>query len=155
MGTYFKSKKWRKSLSSQRREILNNWKGWKVVLDSKRRMLIATGFMSPDVSAKDYIVQIKLSYQGHPNVRLIKHKFHRDLEGNLPPHLYKDLSLCLYYPAFKEWNHNMYLSDTIMLWTLRWLFHYEIWKETGKWIGGGTIHNKRFKVTNIEEPKTL
>ena len=149
---YFKSKEWRKSLNSQKSKILQNWEGWNVVLDRKRRVLIATGPMSPDVSTKAYTVQIKLSYQGQPNVRLLYHDFHRDSEGKLPPHLYKDLSLCMYYPAFKEWNHNMYLSDTIMMWTLRWLFHYEIWKETEQWIGGGTIHNKRFKVSNIEAP---
>jgi len=155
MAMYFKSKEWRKSLTCQKKKILQNWDNWKVVLDRKRRVLIATGLLSPDVSTKDFKVQIRLSYQGHPVVRLLQHDFHRDSEGNLPPHLYRDLSLCLYYPVFKEWSHNMYLSDTIMLWTLRWLFHYEVWKETEEWIGGGTIHNRKFKVSKIEEPKMI
>jgi len=63
MAMYFKSKEWRKSLTCQKKKILQNWDNWKVVLDRKRRVLIATGLLSPDVSTKDFKVQIRLSYQ--------------------------------------------------------------------------------------------
>jgi hypothetical protein len=33
----------------------------------------------------------------------------------------------------------MLLGDTILPWTAEWLLHYEIWRATEKWMGGG-IH---------------
>lgn len=60
--------------------------------------------------------------------------------GKRVPHLYSDGSLCLYYPKYKEWEYNDLWAETIIPWTCLWLFYYEIWKETGEWLGGG-IHN--------------
>jgi hypothetical protein len=59
-----------------------------------------------------------------------------------PPHLYPDNSLCLYYPAAREWRRDMLLADTILPWTAEWLLHYEVWVATGNWTGGG-IHPTR------------
>lgn len=59
------------------------------------------------------------------------------------PHLYPDGSLCLYYPKYNEWDYNDSWADTLIPWTSLWLFYYEIWKETGDWLGGG-IHGKKY-----------
>ncbi len=55
------------------------------------------------------------------------------------PHCYdqKSQHLCLYYPDGTEWNKSMLLSTTVIPWTYEWLYHYEIWLGTGKWMGGG------------------
>lgn len=43
--------------------------------------------------------------------------------------------LCLY--RYSEFNSKKWIADTIIPWTVEWLFFYEIWLATGKWQGGG------------------
>lgn len=52
------------------------------------------------------------------------------------------VKLCLYYPKNQEWSRNMLLSETIIPWTIDWLYFYEIWRITGKWLGGGVTHER-------------
>lgn len=59
------------------------------------------------------------------------------------PHLYPDCSLCLYYPKKNEFNYKDAWTKTIIPWTSLWLYYYEVWKETGCWLGGG-IHANEF-----------
>ncbi|WP_225587067.1 hypothetical protein [Algoriphagus sp. Y33] len=65
------------------------------------------------------------------------------------PHVYdhKRQELCLYFPDGKEWNQRKLLSETILPWTIEWLYHYEIWVLTGAWTGGG-LHPKKKKPKN-------
>jgi len=62
--------------------------------------------------------------------------------NELVPHLYPNGSLCLYYPKYNEWDYRDSWADTLVPWTSLWLYYYEIWQETGEWLGGG-VHNKR------------
>ena len=62
--------------------------------------------------------------------------------GKKVPHLYSNGSLCLYYPEYQEWNYRDSWAETLIPWTSLWLFYYEIWKETGNWLGGG-IHGSK------------
>lgn len=45
--------------------------------------------------------------------------------------------LCLYYFDDRGWNKTKLLSNTIIPWTIEWLYHYEIWLITSEWLGGG------------------
>lgn len=45
--------------------------------------------------------------------------------------------LCLYRPGKKQWDRSMLLSETAIPWAIEWLYFYEIWVSTGKWLGGG------------------
>lgn len=67
-------------------------------------------------------------------------------EDDRPPHLYEcqyygegreKLQLCLYMPGTNEWNDEMLIADTFIPWATEWLYYYEIWRMTGKWLGGG------------------
>ncbi|WP_370324537.1 hypothetical protein [Euzebya sp.] len=51
------------------------------------------------------------------------------------PHVYAHNQLCLYLPG--TWADHQLIADTIIPWTMEWLFHYEIWAATGSWEGGG------------------
>lgn len=53
------------------------------------------------------------------------------------PHMYGDNSLCLYYFKYAEWSITDSWAETLVPWTSLWLFYYEIWNETGEWLGGG------------------
>lgn len=56
-------------------------------------------------------------------------------EGRSLPHVFPGDRLCLHYPG--EWDDSMLVATTIVPWASEWLLHYEIWKSTGEWHGGG------------------
>lgn len=55
------------------------------------------------------------------------------------PHTYNDevdkQRLCLFLP--QEWKEDMLISNTIVHWAIQWMYYYEIWASTGRWLGGG------------------
>lgn len=57
------------------------------------------------------------------------------------PHYYKKeknrVQLCLLHPEKFEWGMIDWIQETIIPWTIEWLFYYELWLCTGKWYGGG------------------
>lgn len=63
------------------------------------------------------------------------------------PHVYDHSKqrLCLYYPDGNEWNNTKSIAQTIMPWTIEWLYHYELWLITGEWLGGGSFHGETKK----------
>ena len=66
---------------------------------------------------------------------------HSRNRGKRVPHLYSDGSLCLYYPPENEWDFRDCWATTIIPWVSLWLYYYEVWMDTGEWLGGGT-HGK-------------
>ena len=85
-----------------------------------------------------------------PEVYLINQGIMKSEEDKVPhcyKRYYKDeknefVKICLYYPKYKEWTKDMYISDTIIPWAIEWLYYYECWRLTGKWLGGGIEHEK-------------
>lgn len=59
----------------------------------------------------------------------------RAVAGRPTPHLNRDGTLCLFDSTGKEWTPADSLADTIVPWTIRWLFHYEHWVGFGEWLG--------------------
>jgi hypothetical protein len=63
--------------------------------------------------------------------------------GEPPPHVYRHgylpdyPALCLFDPAADEWSPEAFIADTIVPWTIEWLFWFEVWLLTGEWKGGG------------------
>lgn len=55
------------------------------------------------------------------------------------PHVYeqKPPRLCLYLPRTGEWSPSLLIADTIIPWSVLWLFYFEYWLFTGEWAGGG------------------
>lgn len=51
------------------------------------------------------------------------------------PHVYAGDELCLYYPG--QWNAGKLIAMTIIPWASEWLLHFEVFKLTGTWRGGG------------------
>ena len=51
------------------------------------------------------------------------------------PHIYGDKSLCLYWPKEWIWHQDTIISETIIPWAADWLYYYELWLDTGKWLG--------------------
>jgi hypothetical protein len=51
------------------------------------------------------------------------------------PHLYPDGSLCLYWPKEWRWAPFEAIGETLLPWAALWLYYYEIWVDTGAWLG--------------------
>jgi hypothetical protein len=58
--------------------------------------------------------------------------------GCRPPHVYGIYpypDLCVFDPQAGEWQRDMIVAHTYVLWVARWLAAYELWLVTKKWTG--------------------
>lgn len=88
------------------------------------------GELQPRITSPVYSVEIRYKYREFPKVRVVS----PDLTDN-PPHCYGDGTLCLYWPKEWRWDPSHLIADTILPWAALWLFYYELWLDTGKWLG--------------------
>jgi hypothetical protein len=76
-----------------------------------------------------------------PRMYVIKPDLVVQAGGKRPPHIYGYENgktwLCLWWPKQREWQRGMKFVETYIAWTSEWLWHYEFWRSTGKWAGGG------------------
>jgi len=71
-----------------------------------------------------------------------------NIEASEHIHIYKDGSLCLYYPGDHNWNSYTKLTETIIPWISEWIIYYEIYLSTGIWVGNESpyhIENNRIE----------
>lgn len=57
------------------------------------------------------------------------------------PHTYQNGAMCLYFPDNNEWKYTDLWADTLIPWASLWLYYYELWEQTGEWLGGGKHGN--------------
>lgn len=100
---------------------------------------------------------LKIEYQAgyYPKVFIINPKPLRLADGAVRlPHTYdtKRQRLCLFMPDYREWTSTMSMADTIVHWAVLWMFFYESWVVTGKWLGGG---HGNWDVTPPKQEKEL
>lgn len=68
---------------------------------------------------------------------------HPEFDEGPVPHIYHNSKnvalpyLCLFDPYNGEWSPCDLLANTTVPWTARYLYFYEGWLVTGKWLGGG------------------
>lgn len=88
------------------------------------------GLLQPRLSSPVYRVSIQCRERKVPVVRVISPK----LVPNAP-HLYEGGKLCLYWPEEWIWHGDNLIAETIVPWTASWLYYYELWLDTGEWLG--------------------
>jgi hypothetical protein len=85
--------------------------------------------------------RLRLDYElgDKPNVYVMDPDLVVLADGRRLPHVYQQQPprLCLYLPNTGEWSAQMRLVDTIVPWSVLWLFYFEDWLETDEWKGGG------------------
>ncbi len=108
----------------------------------KRAQVCWVGPLRPSALSRDYTVEIVLKEGISPRVRVLEPLLKQRSDGEPIPHVYPGNHLCLHLPG--EWQPRMFISDSIVPWTLLWLLFYEYWRATGEWIGGG-VHPPRAK----------
>jgi len=106
------------------------------------------GELTPSHFSQSYSIQMNYRIGKRPKVQVVAPEL--DVPQKCTEiHMFGDHSLCLHLS--QEWRADMLLEKTIIPWTSEWLLHYELWKITGKWHGGG-LHPE-IKVSDLEEEK--
>ncbi|MFN8295985.1 MAG: hypothetical protein U0T69_07300 [Chitinophagales bacterium] len=83
-----------------------------------------------------YTLSIKYRGSSSPLVKVIKPELVAD-----PPHIYKKTrTLCLYHPENFKWTKEKLISKYIVPWAAAWIYFYEVWLQTGKWLGPEAHH---------------
>jgi len=54
--------------------------------------------------------------------------------------VYADETLCLFWPDEWIWRGHELVAETIIPWTALWLYYYELWLDTGEWLGPSSHH---------------
>lgn len=114
-------------------------------LEIKKSVLRCNVMVKPTAQSREYKLSIEYKINGVPKAYLINQGLLKSVNDK-PPHLYEckysgdgkeRLRLCLFLPGTNEWNRNMMVADTFIPWAVEWLYYYEVWRMTGKWLGGG------------------
>jgi hypothetical protein len=89
--------------------------------------------------------KVKIIYQGNlrPKVFVLSPKI-----VDQAKHTYKDGSLCLYHDRNFKWSSSKLIAKNIVGWTAAWIYFYEYWLQTGKWIAKEVPHS-------LQQDKTL
>jgi hypothetical protein len=84
---------------------------------------------------------MELDYQQgeYPEVTVIEPNLPTLAGGKDLPHVYEQdpTRLCLFLPWTDEWTPQRKLTETVLPWSLLWLYYFEVWLRSGEWMGGG------------------
>lgn len=101
----------------------------------KRSRLTWTGELQPTPLSLTYTVRLGYAVgQRRPSVTVLRPELRADDFRRLP-HVFPQDHLCLCYPW--QWTPGTMIAQTIVPWTAEWLLHFEVWKVTNTWHGGG------------------
>lgn len=131
-----------KTIVQQVNAIKVKYSAWRVSFDSFE--LKAVGKLQPTSRSEIYTIEIKfhiLKPIKPIQVRVINPILIKNMNDEDIPHMYSQDRLCLFMPKYSEFTRKNYISDTIIPWTSLWLYYYELWHTTGKWLGGGEHPN--------------
>lgn len=137
----------RHSLALQRKKIKQDWPDGKFKSFSYKKFTWIVKIKPTSIS-RNYDIRLECEVSKPPRVYLYGENL-RNLEDRDFPHIYRrdinkhEVQLCLALP--KEFNYSMFVADTIIPWTVEWLFYYEIWLYSGSWYGGGIHPQKKNK----------
>lgn len=124
-----------KTIVQQVNAIRVKYPYWKVSFDSYQ--LKAVGSLQPTPRSETYTIEIKYHILKPIQIRVLNPVLVKNKKGEKMPHMYSQETLCLFMPKYAEFTRKMYISDTIIPWTSLWLYYYEVWHATDKWLGGG------------------
>ncbi len=136
-----KSKKVNIPIPIQKYYLLTRYKNI-LIKDNSTRKIDMDFLIKSSLGTSEYIIKIKYdTIYDIPRVFL--------LNENLPiyqnekiPHIYgykkingKDyVRLCTFLPK-EDWNNKLIIANTVFLWTIEWIYFFEIWSVSGKWCG--------------------
>ncbi len=103
-----------------------------------RNDLRCIGYLQPIPEVEVYKVQIIFRADEKPKVFIKTPEVKYDIKA----HMYKDSSLCLYYPVEFKWTNETSIVKFLIPWINEWIIYYEIYKlNGGVWIGPEAPHS--------------
>lgn len=96
------------------------------------------GTLQPSVGSPAYTVDVRYRVGSIPRVWV-----RSPLLRENAPHRYPDGHLCLYTPWEWNWLDSDLIAETLLPWAALWLYYYELWVDTGKWLGPETAHGDK------------
>ena len=103
----------------------------------KNNELFCRGYISPITEENKYKLVLKYKINSSPKVWITGNN---DIK-KCKKHIYKDGSLCLYYPQEWKWSLSCNVHETILPWTAEWIVCFEYWKRYGKWCAPESPHS--------------
>lgn len=91
------------------------------------------GTLQPRLVSPAYEVEVRFKPGGVPTVWVLSPPL---VAG--APHTYQEGNLCLYSPKEWKWQPDSVIAETILPWAAVWLLYYELWLDTGEWLGPST-----------------
>jgi len=99
----------------------------------------------PSVVGRLYTLELQYQQGEFPDVVVCNPDLSILANGKDLPHVYEQdpPRLCLFLPWTDEWTPQRTLVDTVMPWSVLWLYYFEVWLRSGEWTGGGMHPNGR------------
>lgn len=94
------------------------------------------GQITPDVHCPAYEILIQYQYERVPRIWITS----PPITPSPEIHMYKDRSLCLYFPDDDRWKISDDVHRKIIPWVAEWLVFYELYQLIGKWLGPAAPH---------------
>ena len=98
-------------------------------------------------SNKKYIICLNYEKGFSPRLWVVEPDF---MMHSRLPHVYANNRLCLYHPDNFTWTRDKDIVQTLMFWAAAWIEFYEMWAETGVWLGPEAEHKQ--ETAKIETP---
>lgn len=109
-----------------------------------RHVLVAHGPLQPLPLCEVYLVRLIYAFGSRPRPIVLSPRLRRRGDEKIP-HTYGPDEPCVYDPNEHQWHPGLPLATTIIPWLSLWLFHYENWRATGDWQGGGRHPERRVR----------
>jgi hypothetical protein len=109
----------------------------------KRGWLRWEGRLQPTPLSDTYLLRIEYAPPARPQITVVRPELDPPDSRDLP-HVFPGNQLCLCYPS--QWDGSELITRTLLPWAAEWLLHYELWKFTHEWHGGG--HEPRLSETD-------
>ncbi|MEI2695971.1 MAG: phospholipase D family protein [Saprospiraceae bacterium] len=143
LHTKFHGQKQPNSYSSaimQKREIEEKFSFLKCRIENDT--LICRGEFKPDANAYD--VRIEFRAGCFPQVYVIN----PSIKPNANIHIYREGSLCLFYPGDLKWKDTTSIAEYTIPWIYEWILFYELYLLTGIWEGEYVPHGELNNIVN-------
>jgi hypothetical protein len=109
----------------------------------RQRSITWIGRWRPSELSDEYTIRIFYRQGFRPKISILHPKLALADGKDRLPHVYGEGQddICVHRP--EEWNKGMFIASAIMPWISQWLYFYETWVVTGKWLGKGTHPTRR------------
>lgn len=104
--------------------------------------------VKPTPKSEEYKLRISFTHGVCPIIEVVKpNNLVREMKDAEFNHIFRDSRhgkqmLCLF--AKGEWTPQKFISKTIVPWAAEWCYFYEIWLDTGKWLGS-SYHKGKYQ----------